>query len=200
MQEIPVYLFTGFMDSGKTTLIKETLFENDFGGDNRTVIIVCEDGDEEYDEAKLNTINAKVAMIEEQEDFTTETLQKIQETYKPEQIFIEYNGTWDIATLLETKMPDGWVIVQSLATVDATTFEMYLANMRAMIMEQLFKADVVIFNRCDDNTPKGKFRPLKLPWYALIPVWSDSQDGYRQILLSVLIPDDGRLLPERLAC
>ena len=112
MQEIPVYLFTGFMDSGKTTLIKETLFENDFGGDNRTVIIVCEDGDEEYDEAKLNTINAKVAMIEEQEDFTTETLQKIQETYKPEQIFIEYNGTWDIATLLETKMPDGWVIVQ----------------------------------------------------------------------------------------
>lgn len=97
-------------------------------------------------------------MIEEQEDFTTETLQKIQETYKPEQIFIEYNGTWDIATLLETKMPDGWVIVQSLATVDATTFEMYLANMRAMIMEQLFKADVVIFNRCDDNTPKGKFR------------------------------------------
>ena len=158
MQEIPVYLFTGFMDSGKTTLIKETLFENDFGGDNRTVIIVCEDGDEEYDEAKLNTINAKVVMIEEQEDFTTETLQKIQETYKPEQIFVEYNGTWDIATLLETKMPDGWVIVQSLATVDATTFEMYLANMRAMIMEQLFKADVVIFNRCDDNTPKGKFR------------------------------------------
>ncbi len=63
MQEIPVYLFTGFMDSGKTTLIKETLFENDFGGDNRTVIIVCEDGDEEYDEGKLNTINAKVAMV-----------------------------------------------------------------------------------------------------------------------------------------
>ncbi|MFR6393628.1 MAG: hypothetical protein ACLUN0_12745 [Roseburia sp.] len=59
---------------------------------------------------------------------------------------------------LKHKMPDGWVIVQSLATVDATTFEMYLANMRAMIMEQLFKADVVIFNRCDDNTPKGKFR------------------------------------------
>ena len=32
MEEIPVYLFTGFMDSGKTSLIKETLFENDFGG------------------------------------------------------------------------------------------------------------------------------------------------------------------------
>ncbi|MFR6393629.1 MAG: hypothetical protein ACLUN0_12750 [Roseburia sp.] len=87
MQEIPVYLFTGFMDSGKTTLIKETPLKMISAGTNRTVIIVCEDGDEEYDEAKLNTINAKVAMIEEQEDFTTETLQKIQETYKPEQIF-----------------------------------------------------------------------------------------------------------------
>lgn len=63
-----------------------------------------------------------------------------------------------MAKILETKLPDGWMIVQSLATVDATTYEMYLANMRSMIMEQLFKADVVIFNRCDDNTPKGKFR------------------------------------------
>ncbi len=61
-------------------------------------------------------------------------------------------------TLLETKLPDGWLIVQSLATVDGSTFEMYLSNMRSMIMEQLFQADVVIINRCDDNTPRGKFR------------------------------------------
>ena len=75
-------------------------------------------------------------------------------------MFLEYNGTWDSATLLETKLPKGWVIVQSLATVDATTFEMYINNMRQMMMEQLFKADVVIFNRCDDDTPKGKFRRI----------------------------------------
>lgn len=59
MQEIPVYVFTGFMDSGKTTLIKETLFENDFGGGDKTLILCCEDGDVEYDEAKLRTINAQ---------------------------------------------------------------------------------------------------------------------------------------------
>lgn len=158
MQEIPVYLFTGFMDSGKTTLIKETLFENDFGRDHKTLIIACEDGDEEYDEAKLATIRAQVVFIEKQEDFNEAKLKEIQKEYGPEQVFIEYNGTWDMATLLETSLPAGWIIVQSLATVDATTFEMYLGNMRAMIMEQLFKADVVIFNRCDDDTPKGKFR------------------------------------------
>ena len=160
MQEIPVYVFTGFMDSGKTTLIKETLFENDFGEGSKTLILCCEDGDVEYDEAKLRTINAHLAMIEEQEKFNEETLNKLNLEYLPEQVFLEYNGTWDIATLLETKLPKDWVIVQSLATVDATTFEMYVNNMRQMMMEQLFKADVVIFNRCDDETPKGKFRRI----------------------------------------
>ena len=33
--EIPVYLFTGFMDSGKTSLIHETLYDNEFGKDSR---------------------------------------------------------------------------------------------------------------------------------------------------------------------
>ena len=157
MQEIPVYLFTGFMDSGKTTLIKETLFENEFGGGDKTLIIVCEDGEAEFDEEKLKTINAQMVMLEEQAAFDEEVLKQLNAEYLPDQVFIEYNGTWDIATLLETKMPKGWTIVQSLATVDATTFEMYLNNMRQMVMEQLFKADVVIFNRCDENTPKGKF-------------------------------------------
>ena len=158
MEEIPVYLFTGFMDSGKTTLVNETLYDQDFGNGAKTLIIACEDGDVEYDEAKLKTINAKLLMIEKEEDFTEELLHNVNLQYLPEQVFIEYNGTWEMAKILETKLPDGWMIVQSLATVDATTYEMYLANMRSMIMEQLFKADVVIFNRCDDNTPKGKFR------------------------------------------
>lgn len=160
MQEIPVYVFTGFMDSGKTTLIKETLLENDFGGGVRTLIVCCENGDVEYEENKLAAINAKVAMIDDQDSFTEETLNRLNLEYLPEQVFLEYNGTWEIATLLETNLPRGWIIVQSLATVDASTFEMYVNNMRQMMMEQLFKADVVIFNRCDDETPKGKFRRL----------------------------------------
>lgn len=158
MEETPVYLFTGFMDSGKTTLIKETLLDQEFGNGARTLIIACEDGEVEYDEDELKRINAKLLQIENEEDFTENLLHNINLQYLPEQVFIEYNGTWEMAKLLEMNLPDGWVIVQSLATADATTYEMYLNNMRAMIMEQLFQADVVIFNRCDDNTPKGKFR------------------------------------------
>ena len=149
--EIPVYLFSGFMDSGKTSLIKETLIEEDFGEGAKTLLIACEDGE-------LVKANTKLVMIEEEEEFTESKLKELDLQYKPDQVFIEYNGTWEMATLLEMKLPKDWIIVQFLATVDATTFEMYLANMRAMIMEQIFQADVVIINRCDDNTPKGKFR------------------------------------------
>lgn len=158
MQEIPVYLVSGFMDSGKTTLIEDTLYNQGFAEEGRTLIICCEDGDVEYNQEALKKNFVSLVMIENEEDFTTEALKELQEKYQPEQVFVEYNGTWGMDTILETPLPKYWTIVQSLATVDATTFEMYLGNMRAMIMEQLFAADVVIFNRCDDNTDKGKFR------------------------------------------
>lgn len=158
MEEIPIYLFTGFMDSGKTTLIKETLLENGFAEQGKSLIICCEDGDIAYDEEELAKVNTNLVMVEKEEDFTGDYLNKLSAEYQPDQIFIEYNGTWGMDTLLETKMPKGWEIIQALATVDATTFDLYLSNMRTMIMEQLFQADVVIFNRCDDSTDKGKYR------------------------------------------
>ena len=159
MAEIPVYFFTGFMDSGKTTLIQETLFENGFAeDDDRILIIACEDGDVEYDTEKLKTINASVATIDTEAEFNTEHLQETADQYHPDVVFVEYNGTWGVGEVYEMELPKNWVIVQSLATVDATTFEMYMANMRSMMMEQFFQAEVVIFNRCDDNTPKSKFR------------------------------------------
>lgn len=156
--EIPVYLFTGFMDSGKTSLVQETLYENDFGDGSRGLIIMCEDGDVEYDDAKLRTVNFKRTSIEKQEDFTREKLKEIQEEFQPEQVFIEYNGTWPVSELLEMELPDRWVIIQTLTTVDSTTFRMYMNNMRAMMQEQFFASDVVIFNRTDDETDRGYLR------------------------------------------
>lgn len=159
IQEIPVYFFTGFMDSGKTSLVQETLFENDFA-DGKGIIIMCEDGDVEYDVDKLAEINFSLVTIEKEEYFTSARLAEINEEYKPETVFIEYNGTWEVANFLEANLPKGWVIVQSLATVDSTTFESYWNNMRAIMQEQVFDADVVIFNRTDDETDRGKLRRL----------------------------------------
>lgn len=158
MEEIPVYLFTGFMDSGKTTLICQTLLTDHFGDGAKTLLLVCEDGEIEYDEEAMRAAGVQTLMVEKEEDFTEDLLKNIHRQYQPDQVFIEYNGTWGMGTLLDMTLPGGWVIVQSLATADASTFEMYLNNMRPMVMEQLFQSDVVIFNRCGDDTPKGKFR------------------------------------------
>lgn len=159
-EEIPVYLFTGFMDSGKTSLVEETLFENDFGGGAKGLLIRCEDGEKEYDEAKLASYHFQLVAIDSEEEFTPEKLNELQASYQPEQVFIEYNGTWGMEHILEAQLPKGWVIVQTLATVDSTTFDLYLNNMRAMMQEQVFAADVVIFNRTDDTTDRGHLRRM----------------------------------------
>ena len=157
-EEIPVYLFSGFMDSGKTSLVQETLFENNFGEGAKGIIIMCEDGEKEYDEAKLATINIKLITIDSEEEFTLEKLNEINKSYLPEQVFIEYNGTWGMDKILDAPLPEGWTIVQHLTTVDSTTFDLYMNNMRAMMQEQVFASDVVIFNRTDDDTDRGHLR------------------------------------------
>ena len=88
MEEIPVYLFTGFMDSGKTTLIRQTLLENHFGDGAKTLLIVCEDGDVEYDEDELAKINTKILMVEKEEDFTEALLKNSSLQYMPDLVFI----------------------------------------------------------------------------------------------------------------
>jgi uncharacterized repeat protein (TIGR03943 family) len=157
-EEIPVYIFSGFMDSGKTSLIQETLFENNFGDGAKGIIIMCEDGEKEFDEKKLADIHIRLVTIDSEEDFTLEKLNEINLQYLPEQVFIEYNGTWGMDKLLDSPLPEDWTIVQHLTTVDSTTFDLYMNNMRAMMQEQVFASDVVIFNRTDDDTDRGHLR------------------------------------------
>ncbi len=175
--DIPVYLFTGFMDSGKTSLVTQTLLENDFGVGACTLIIACEDGDEEYDEEKLAEKRATVIGVDSEEEFTAAFLRDCDAAMKPDQVFIEYNGTWEAAKILEMPLPADWQIVQVLTTVDASTYEMYLNNMRAMMMEQVFASDVVIFNRCTDETPKGKFRRTVKAYNRKAQIVYEREDG-----------------------
>lgn len=175
--DIPVYLFTGFMDSGKTSLITQTLIENDFGVGARTLIIACEDGDEEYDEVKLAEQKATVVGVDSEEEFNADFLKDCDTTMQPDQVFIEYNGTWEASKILEMELPEGWQIVQTLTTVDASTYEMYLTNMRAMMMEQVFASDVVIFNRCTDDTPRAKFRRTVKAYNRKAQIVYEREDG-----------------------
>ena len=96
MNEIPVYLFTGFMDSGKTSLIKDTLFEQGFAKEGKSLVICCEDGDAEFTDEELEKNNVKLVMVDSEADFTEDFLKKVNTEYQPEQVFLEYNGTFII--------------------------------------------------------------------------------------------------------
>ncbi|MBQ3300978.1 MAG: hypothetical protein IJH04_02275 [Eggerthellaceae bacterium] len=91
-------------------------------------------------------------------DIAGHKLARLDREYKPERVIIEYNATWLLETLYQAKKPDSWELAQILDLVDATTFEMYLKNMRRYMADGLKEADLVFFNRCNQNTPKSKYR------------------------------------------
>lgn len=176
-KEIPVYLFTGFLESGKTTFIENTLIGQDFNEGDRALLLVCEEGMEEYDVPALATHNIMVETIEEPEELTTEHLMKLQTRYKPELVLIEYNGTWKLQQLFDLQVPKGWTVVQIVANVDAGTFESYLNNMRAMMMEQVSMANLVIFNRCTEETRRGDYRRIIKANNRMATVVFEKEDG-----------------------
>ncbi len=158
-QEIPVYIITGFLESGKTTFMQETLEDPGFtSGRERSLLIACEEGMEEYDGAVLKKCKTELVTVEEREDFTTQFLEECGRKYHPDRVLVEYNGVWQLKDILEMELPADWVIVQVITLVNAKTFDVYLGNMRSIIMEHFSGADMVIFNRCTMETPRASYR------------------------------------------
>ena len=157
---IPVYLFTGFLESGKTCFILSVLNDPTFNDGSKTLLIVCEEGMTEYDEDYLaEKLNTKIVYVEKMENLNYHLLNQLKEKYDPDQVFIEYNGMWSVSNLFEqVELPMGWDLAQIVSTIDASTFQNYMANMRSIMYEQLVHSDMIIFNRCSENTKKSFLR------------------------------------------
>ena len=155
---IPVYMFLGFLESGKTTLIQETLNDEGFNEGEKTLLLVLEDGIEEYSRSFLEKTNTIVEYFEDLSEINEEILQELDNRYEPDRIMIEFNGTWNIDDFLDIKMPLDWVVVQILSTIDASTFTNYINNMRTFMFNIINPADVVVFNRCTFDTSKTYLR------------------------------------------
>ena len=67
MYELPAYLVWGFLESGKSTLIKETLSQDYFNDGEKTMILTFEEGEVEYDKEMLEKTNSFVVNIENME-------------------------------------------------------------------------------------------------------------------------------------
>lgn len=156
--EVMVYLMTGFLDSGKSQFLKFTLAQDYFQIDGTTLLLLCEEGEEEYDAEELKKYGVVIETVDSQEELTEDLLAQLDVKYRPERVVIEYNGMWKVSDFEKMKLPEGWGIEQKLTTVDASTFQMYLTNLKPLFVEMVRDAELVLFNRCTDLKPLAGYR------------------------------------------
>lgn len=157
----PVYIINGFLESGKSEFITYTLEQPYFQIKGKTLIILCEEGEIEYEEELLKQSRSVVEFIETEEDFNPSNLIELEKKHKPERIVIEYNGMWNFKNM---KLPWHWKVEQQITTIDASTFPMYFNNMKSLLAEMVRKSEMIIFNRCDGvedlNTYKRNMKAI----------------------------------------
>lgn len=151
--DIPVYLFTGFLESGKTKFIQETLEDERFNSGEKTLLIICEEGEEEYEPSSFSGKNVSIKTVDKKEDLTAEVLSAWQKETRSERVIVEYNGMWTLDAFYNA-MPQKWAVYQEMMFADASTFVSYNANMRSLVVDKLKSAEIVIFNRYDSSIDK----------------------------------------------
>lgn len=156
--DIPVYLVNGFLESGKTTFIADILKDPSFTGKEKTLLIVCEEGETEYDEKALAGLRTDIVTVEDKSELTPEYLKELTAHYRPQRVMFEYNGMWSVEEFAELELPDDWVMVQIITLIDASTYQNYLNNMKSIMLGQFKLSDTIIFNRCDETTDKIALR------------------------------------------
>ena len=157
--DIPVYLFTGFLESGKTKFIQETLEDKRFNNGERTLLLVCEEGEEEYAPDQFYGKNVFIRQVESEEELTSENLTDWLAQTKSTRAVVEYNGMWMLDTLYNA-MPENWVVYQEFMFADAATFLTYNANMRQLTYDKLKSCELVVFNRFRKEMDKMPFHKI----------------------------------------
>ncbi len=149
-REIPVYLFTGFLESGKTTFIQDTLQDARFNAGERTLLLVCEEGEQEYEPEHFSGKNVTIRVLDGIEEMTEDNLERWATESRCERVIVEYNGMWQIQQLYDS-MPNGWMPYQNMLFFDGNTFLNYNANMRSLVVDKLQDCELCVFNRLPDD-------------------------------------------------
>ena len=145
MVQIPVYVFTGFLDSGKTKFIQETLEDTRFNSGERTLLLIFEEGEEEYDISAYPHQNVYLEVLDQQ-TVSQKELKALAKKYKAQRVVAELNGMQLVGDIY-SRFPEEWVVAQEVMFADATTIMSYNANMRNLVMDKLVGGQMVVFNR-----------------------------------------------------
>lgn len=173
---MPVYLFTGFLESGKTKFIQETLEDKRFCNKEKTLLLVCEEGEEEYAPEQFATDTVVIRVLEGQEQLTNDNLTKWAQETKADRVVIEYNGMW-LLDALYAAMPEGWVVYQEFMFADAGTFLSYNGNMRQLVYDKLKSCELVVFNRFKPDMDKMEFHKVVRAASRRADIAYESTDG-----------------------
>lgn len=174
---VPVYIVTGFLGAGKTKFITDMLTDEGFSEGERTLLLCCEEGEEEYDPQVIMSTNTTLLNLESPKEIAGKRLMRMNREYRPERVIIEYNATWLLQTLYNAEKPDEWALAQIIDLVDASTFEMFLKNMRKYMADGLKEADLVIFNRCDETSRKSPWRRAVKGLNSATRIFFENLDG-----------------------
>ena len=175
MVQIPVYAFTGFLDSGKTKFIQETLEDERFNAGEKTLLLVFEEGEEEYDFSTYPGKNVYMEVLDQQ-TVTTKELQALQKKYRAERVVVELNGMQQVGDLY-MRFPESWVVAQEVMFADSTTIMAFNANMRNLVMDKLVGAQMVVFNRLEKGADVMPFHKLARAANRRIDILYDYTDG-----------------------
>ena len=159
MQQLPVYIFTGFLEGGKTTIIQESLNDQNFNSGEKTLLLLCEEGIEELDPTAFWGKNVNIHVIESESDLTQDYLINITKDKKIDRIIVEYNGMWLLQTLYDA-MPNNWGIYQNMMFADANTFINYNNNMRQLMFDKVKDAEMIVLNRANEKTDKEEIHKI----------------------------------------
>ena len=149
MERLPIFVINGFLEAGKTQFMKFTMQQEYFQTEGNTLLIVCEEGEEEYDKELLESTHTTVKYIDDISDFTKEKMVEFTKEVDPERILIEWNGLWEQDKI---QIPDIWYVNQMITIYDTSTLDLYIKNkdLKAYMGKMLKDSELVICNRADD--------------------------------------------------
>ncbi len=171
---MPLFLINGFLEAGKTQFLQFTMEQEYFQTDGKTLLIVCEEGDTEYDQELLRDTRTSVVYVDSLEELTPERMEELELLYNPERVLLEWNGMWNQD---ELRLPKDWTVYQQVTIIDGSTFDLYLKNMKPLLGAMVRNSELIICNRCDGIEDLESYRRTLLAMNNRAEIVFEDEEG-----------------------
>ncbi|MEF9955547.1 MAG: GTP-binding protein [Clostridium sp.] len=186
-EKMPLFLINGFLEAGKTEFMKFTMQQEYFQTEGKTLLIVCEEGESEYEEELLKETHTAVVYVDDFEKMTPEYLEELEILYNPERVLMEWNGMWSPEAL---QLPKDWELYQQITIVDGSTFDLYLNNMKSMVGLMVRNTEMLIMNRCDEIEDLDTYRRTLKGMNPQVQIVFEDSEGEIEEIAEADLPYD----------